>query len=137
MVRDEMHSQDQPGAARHIDRRLAFGLFAPPVAWFAHEVAGVAIVGRHCATADSLLGWQWVALTVLSLGAAAVAVAAAIGAYRVFRRHTRGGSVTEAEGWSRVEFLSLLGMFLSALLLLNIVYFGVMPFVVEPCVRTT
>lgn len=124
----------RPDAAT--DRRLAFAVFAPPLAWFVHEIVGVSVVGRECDQADVLATWQWATLIVVSAAAAAIAVAGFFAALRIFRRWTGGAtSATHAEGRGRVEFVALLGMFLSALLLLNIIYFGVMPFVVQPCLR--
>lgn len=129
-----MH-EDLPRPDKRVERRLAFGVFAPPVAWFVHEIVGVSITGRNCDA--GLDGWQWAVLIGVSVAAAAVAVVAGLFSYRIFRGWTHGGSPTEAEGWDRVEFVSLFGMFISGLLLLNIIYFGAMPFVVESCLRST
>lgn len=127
--------EPNPRTDRSTDRRLAFSVFAPPLAWFAHETIGVAVVGRHCAAADHLTGGQWTMLIASAAVAAAIAVTACVIAYRIFSRQAPAGRITEAEGWGRVEFISLLGMFVSVLLLLNIVYFALMPFVVNPCMR--
>lgn len=126
--------EELPKPDRSVNRRLAYGVFAPPAAWFISEVAGVALAGRHCGSA--LGSWGWIAMIGVSLLAIAVTASAAWIAYGVFRDWTRGGSPTEAEGLDRVEFVSLLGVFLSCLLLANIVFFAVMPFVVDPCLRT-
>lgn len=120
---------------RSTNRRLAFAVLAPPAAWFTLEVVGLVVVGRHCAAGQSLAAWQWAVIVSVTLAAAAVAIAAGFTAWRVFRTWSGDTPVTEAEGWSRVEFVALLGLFLSALLLLNIVYFGIMPFLVHPCTR--
>lgn len=123
----------RPDAAT--DRRLAFAVFAPPIAWFVHEIVGVAVVGRECDKSDVLAAWQWSTLIAVSLAAAAVAIVGLFASLRIFHRWTGGAPLRRAEGRRRVEFVALLGVFLSALLLLNIIYFGVMPFVVQPCLR--
>lgn len=118
------------------DRRLVFAVFAPPIAWFVHEVVGVSVVGRECDKADVLAAWQWITLVAVSVTAAAIAIAGFFVSLGIFRRWSRSSaSARDAEGRGRVEFVALLGMFLSGLLLLNILYFGVMPFVVQPCLR--
>ena len=124
-----------PRTDRRTDRRLAFGVFAAPLAWLVHEIAGLAIIGRHCQDGGDLAGWQWTALVILPVAAAGIALAGVIVAFSTFRDVRPDSRITKVEGWSRVEFVAVFGAFLSGLLLLNIIYFGVMPFVVEPCVR--
>jgi hypothetical protein len=128
---------EMPKVSKSTNRRLAFGVLAAPTAWLIHEIAGVAIVGRNCQLAEDISSWQWVALTGLTVFAAALAIAGGLSAFRVFRRYDPAGRVTRAEGCDRVEFVALFGIFISAFLLLNIIYFGVMPLVVEPCLRVT
>jgi len=132
----EAFHRELPRTDKATDQRLRFGVFAAPIAWVLHEVIGVAVVGRACYGNAQLTAWQWITLGAVSIVAALVAVAGGLSAYRVFRQWENGARITRAEGWDRVEFVSLMGMFLSGFLLLNIIYFGVMPLVVDPCVRT-
>lgn len=132
--------REAPTADKSINRRLAFGVFATPVAWFLHEIIGVSIVGRNCQPAQGIGGgdiaaWQWTLLVIVPIAAAATALAGVIVAFRVFRKEDPGAKITRVEGWNRVQFVAVFGALLSSFLLLNIIYFGVMPFVVEPCVR--
>lgn len=120
---------------RSLRRRIAFGVFGAPAAWFLHEIASVALLGRNCAV-DTLPGWKWWALATVSLAALATAAASGTAAWRAFAQHRTDGGVWHAEGWGLPEFLGLFGLFVSGLLLLNIVYFGVLPWVVEPCARS-
>ncbi|MCW8195833.1 hypothetical protein F6455_13645 [Proteobacteria bacterium 005FR1] len=129
--------EEVPKSDKRTNRRLAFGVFAAPVAWLLHEIIGVSIIGRHCAAgAADLQPWAWIALVLLSAAAIVTAASAIITAWRVFRERFHGQSITRVEGWSRVQFVSIFGVFVSSFLLLNILYFSVLPFVVDPCVRT-
>lgn len=131
--------REVPKTTKSANRRLAFGVFAAPVAWTVHEMVAVALVGRTCQLGDELSNWQWTALTVLTVLAAILALAGLLTAYGAFRRWGRETGkrerLTRAEGWDRVQFVALTGVFVSAILLLNIIYFGVMPMIVEPCLR--
>lgn len=120
-----------PVADRGTNRKLAFGVLATPLAWFINEIAGVAIVGRDCAPGDSPSSVHWIAIGLVTLCALGIAIAGVITSWRVL--HSRHSAVFKAEGWNRVEFIALFGLFVSALLLLNMIFFGVMPLVVEPC----
>lgn len=122
-----------PKVRKGVNRRLVFGIGAAPLAWLVHEVTGFAIVGRNCPSNVGLVTWQWVALgaiTVVSLG---LAVTGALVSLRVFRSWRRDARLTRSEGWDRIEFLALFGVFTSLLLLLNLVFFSVLPLVLEPC----
>lgn len=134
---------------RGTERRLWFGLLAAPAAWTIAELVGYGVIGRACRPlalprgfepvigAAELQTGQWLVVLGLQAAAAAVAVAAILMAYGVFRRWTGRVPITRAEGWNRVEFMAIGGVIVSSALLLNIIYFGVMPLIVEPCMRTT
>ena len=125
---------------RRTERRLWFSILAAPIAWAVAELASYALVGRVCRPASATAAldtWQWVAVFGIPLLCALVALAALLTALGVFRRWTGPVKVTRAEGWNRVEFMALFGGIVSLLLLLNIIYFGVLPAIVEPCLRVT
>jgi hypothetical protein len=135
MTADRLHDWTQeppPGT----ERRLWFGILAAPVAWTLNELVGVSVVGRVCGQQE-LSTLQWAVLFGLAAAAAAVALAAGLTAYRLFRRWTPDLKFTHAEGWTRVEFMAMMGVIISGFLLLNIVFFGIMPLFVNPCLRTT
>lgn len=126
---------------RATERKLWFSILAPPAAWTVAEIVGAAIVGRTCGP-SSLSGemdtWQWIAALAVPIAGAAVAVAGLLVAIAVFRRwRTSGSRITRAEGWNRVEFMAMAGAIISFFLLLNIIFFAVMPLIVDPCMRTT
>lgn len=127
--------QEVAATDRGTNRRLAIGVFAAPAAWLVHEVAGVALIGRHCSAGSSIPGWMWLVLIILPLAAAAAALAGVVAASGVLRRVNPGVPFTRVEGWSRVEFVAAFGVIFSSFLLLNIIYFGVLPFVVDICAR--
>lgn len=119
------------------ERRLWFGLLAAPAAWTLHETAGYVIVARGCALGGGELpAWAIAAVGGLSLLAAGVAAAGGVVAHGVFRKHTGSVPVTRTDGWGRVEIMAAAGVFVSAALLLNILMFGVLPFLLEPCAAT-
>lgn len=117
------------------DRRLWFGILAPFVAWTLNELAGYVIADRSCvAGGGSLTTAGWIGLFTLNLLALAVAAGAGVVSHRVFREWS-SQPLPRSEGWGRVEFMALAGVFISGLLLLNILYFGIMPFIVDPCLE--
>lgn len=125
---------------RATERRLWFGILAPPAAWTAAELVGYALVGRTCGAGGPAAGpatWQWTALFSVTASAAAVTLGAMAIAYGVFRRRTGGAPLTRTDARDRVEFMAAGGVILGSMLLLNIVYFGIMPMIVDPCLRTT
>ena len=129
--------RETPSPSKRIERRLWFGILAGPFAWTAHELIGLAIVGRRCmddADMDPLGYWL---LFGIGLAAAAITAAGAWVAFRVFREWTDQKKLTRAEGWDRVEFMAIAGVIISIALLANIILMAVMPAIVNPCMVTT
>lgn len=125
---------------RETERRLWFSLLAAPLAWTAAQLGAYVVAGRDCGVQGPggvLDGWQWLAVLGIPAAAALVALAGLVVAVGVFRRWSGPVSITRAEGWNRVEFMSLVGAIVSVVLLLNIVFFGIMPLIVDPCLRVT
>lgn len=118
-----------------VERRLWFGILAGPTAWTVHEIASYAIAAESCGRAGELGAAGWFGLVGIDVLAAALTAAALRVAYGVFRAASGGGRITAAEGWGRVEFMAMAGVFTSALLLLNIIYFSIMPLLIDPCLR--
>jgi hypothetical protein len=95
--------------------RLWFGLIAAPAAWMVAELAGYIMSSKDCSRGSPAV----VGLSAL------MAVLAAAGLF-VALRNLRARE-------SRERFMAFAGVLVSALLLLNIVYFGVPPFLVNAC----
>jgi hypothetical protein len=95
--------------------RLWFGLVAAPAAWTVAELVGYIVASNDCSRGNPVV----VGLSAL------MAVLAAAGLFVALRNL--------GAGESRERFMALSGVLVSALLLLNIVYFGVPPFLVNPC----
>jgi hypothetical protein len=110
--------------------RIWYGLLAPPLAWMIQSSIAWFIVGRTCADFDPswgvlaaggvrvLLG----AIGVAAFIAAALALFGSLGAWREASRPGEDVSVTDAEGRRVPEYLSILGVLMSALFLLAIVW---------------
>lgn len=100
------------------ERRLWFGILAAPAGWTVSELAGASVGGTFA--------------VVLALLAAAVSAAGAATAYRVFRRRAGDAGLTETRAADRVEFMALAGLIISGFLLLNILFFVLLPLLVAP-----
>lgn len=118
-----------------VERRLWFGILGGPTAWTVNEIASYAIAAERCDVGAGLDVIGWTGLVGISVLAAALTIAAGWIAYGIFRDASGDGRITVAEGWGRVEFMAMAGVFTSALLLLNIVYFSIMPLLIDPCLR--
>ena len=119
-------------ATGETNRKLAFGVFGAPIAWAVNETVNAGIVGQSCSPRGVVPGGVEWAATIVTLCAAIVAAAAVVVALQEFRRASNAG-VARAEGWGRVEFVAQFGVLLSSLLLLNIVFFGLVPWIVQRC----
>jgi hypothetical protein len=125
--------EGQPQPTKKMERRLLFAVLGAPLAWALHEVVDFAVIGRRCEIQGGLVAWQWVA--VISTGAVAFAIAAlaTATAFSLLHKWPRDASLLRAEGLNRVSFMALLGFFVSVILTVNIVYFGLIPWIVHPC----
>jgi MFS family permease len=129
------------------ERKLWFSILGPAAAWTVAEVVGAGLAGRVCSPVGlapeqgltATLGtWQWIAAFAIPLAAGIIATSGLLLAIGVFRRwRTSADRITRAEGWNRVEFMAMAGAIISFSLLLNIVYFALLPAIVDPCLRTT
>jgi len=121
-------------------RRLWFSILGPPTAWTLAELVGVASVRAICTTGNgpaALATWQWLLLLGIPVAAAIIAAAGLLVGVGSFCRTSGGMRFLHAEGVDRVQFMAMAGIIISSFLLLNIIYFGVMPVIVDPCLRTT
>jgi hypothetical protein len=112
---------------------LAFATMAAPLAWSVHLLMSYAIASHACfpgdmqrlaPPADSV--WLWSLLVAIDLITIAIAFAAALVAYRIWRstRHESpgpAGTLIEV-GEGRTRFLSIWGMLISAGFLVAIVF---------------
>jgi hypothetical protein len=117
--------------------RLWFGLAAAPLAWMVAELAGYVLAARDCGRWRTGLAAYAVpnapvVVTAISLAMAALAaagLAVALGSLRTADRVVPPSDVRAG----RARFMSVAGILVSALLLLNIVFFGLPPFLVNAC----
>lgn len=127
-------SRPESSIDKRVRRRLAFALFAPPLAWGFHELVSLALIGRTCETPLSTP--LWAGLLATSAIALLVTVTSIWSGYQTFRSQYRQTHLLKAEGLQTASFLALFAIFTGSLLLLNMLLFGVLPFLVEPCVRS-
>lgn len=124
-----MSATSTQGHQARREPRLAWIVLATPVAWFVHEIAAVALVGRSCNATRPAELWP---LGVLAVAAGAIALGGALAARAVFKK-AAAGDIGTAESRNRTEFIAQLGFFLNLLLLLNIVLFALVPLLAGPC----
>jgi hypothetical protein len=115
------------------ERALWFALLAAPLAWSLAEIVSISIVGRSCGSGDRPAEWQSAVLIGVFVAAAVVTAAAAVVAFRLFKQHSHNARIATFGGWNRVGFMAQLAFFVSLLLLLNLLLFGLAPLVVDPC----
>lgn len=123
----------RPEPSGRVERRLLFAVLAAPVAWSMHAVASFGIIGRRCAAQGGLLSWQWALFVTFSLLAFMLAAAGLVTAYRLFARSPHERGILAPEVHDRVTFMAQFGFLLSAILLVNIVLFGILPGILHPC----
>jgi hypothetical protein len=130
--------EPSPAAPPSRERGLWFGLLAAPLAWTIHEVAGYALAGSGCHVARTHLpSWSWLGLLGVSALAAGLASWGGLVALRELRRAAGPVGSARVDGRHRAEFMAAAGVLVSALLLLNIVMFAVMPLLVDRCRAVT
>jgi hypothetical protein len=123
----------RPQPSGSVERRLLFAVLAAPIAWSMHAVASFGIIGRRCAAPGGLLPWQWALFVAFGLLAFSIAAAGLVTAYRLFAQSPHERSILAPEVDDRVAFMAQFGFLLSAILLVNIVLFGILPGIVHPC----
>jgi hypothetical protein len=127
--------RDEPPPVRL--SRLWFGLVAAPLAWMVAELAGYVLAARDCGRWRTGLAAYAVPnapviVAAISLAMAALAAAGLALALRSLRAADRVVPPSNVRA-GRTRFMALGGIIVSALLLLNIVFFGVPPFLVNAC----
>jgi hypothetical protein len=130
-----------------------FTLAAPAVAWTLGEILGYVVVGRYCQHRTSGLAAYFVpagplVATILSAAMGLLTAIALVLALRTLRalgeRPDAGGIPIRADDaaapaieteptWGRARFTALAAALVSGLLLLNMIYWIIMPFLVDPC----
>jgi hypothetical protein len=121
--------------------RLWFGLAAAPLAWAVAELVGYVLAARDCGRWRTGLAAYAVpnapvVVVAISLAMAALAAAGLAVALLNLRVIESGAAPSDERArveWSRARFMSFAGIIMSALLLLNIVFFALPPFLVNAC----
>ena len=118
-------------------KTLAFGLFAGPVMWSIQELVSYSLAAQACYPGSAplrepLIGGVGVFVALTTLVALVIAIAALLVSLRSWRA---AGSVSELEApdESRIRFLSLAGILVSALFILAIALNGVPVLLLSPC----
>ncbi len=132
-----------------------FALAAPPAAWTVGEILGYFLVGRYCQHRASGIAAYFVpagplVATLVSVAMAVLTAIALVLALRTMRdlgerpaaggipirseTATATGPVFETEAtWGRARFTAFAAALVSGLLLLNMIYWIIMPFLIDPC----
>jgi hypothetical protein len=120
--------------------RLWFGTVAGAAAWALHGFTSFLISTQACkdgngnwgplpaASVRLLLG----GVTLLFLG---VAVAGGLTSLRNWRQLSQRRHVLNAEGLGREDFMALIGVFVSTVFVLGILWAGIPPILVDVCVN--
>ncbi len=122
-------------------RALFFGVAGAAAAWVIALFVNVVVSGPGCSRAvTAYLAvtplWMRIVLGAVTGFLLAVAIAAGLVCYRVWRRLTSNqASLVEAEGHSRQEYVALFGLFVSISLGLGLVWFVLPIYIIRICTR--
>ena len=124
----ETYSRDRTSVSA---ARLWFGVIAAAVAWVFQGLLGVVISSLAATRAPAVR----VVLAVITVVLLALAIAGGIVSWQNWRRLSGQRTLAAAEGRSRVEFLALSGIFISAVFVAGIVWAAIPLLMVEAGVR--
>jgi hypothetical protein len=139
------HVNHHPAPQRHVlpPRQSFFAVFGGPLAWFLQLNADFALASNPCfinnerSIAPHLApDWTWRGMIVIAVAAFAVALAAALIAWRAYRltkEESTGDNTAMEIGAGRTRFLALWGLCLGAGSALVIVLTALAFFVLPRC----
>jgi len=121
-------------------KRLWFGTAAAAVVWFVVELLNVGFAWEACRGDMAGRGpfsesGVHILLGILTFGSLALAVVAGLTSYRNWRALSEQPDITTTEARDRQEFMSVVGVFVSATLGLGIVWFAIPIYVLSFCKR--
>jgi hypothetical protein len=123
------------------ERQLWLGSALGPAAWALHSLVGYFLAARSCAVNPT--GWGEITpggLRFILFGLALLMLLAALTGLLLSLRNWRAtggeGSLFEAEGRTRPNFMALFGIIVSAVFAIGLLYNAIAPLLLEPCVHT-
>jgi len=120
----DMTCHPAPDRERASARLLAFGIFAPPLAWALRLFTSYALVSHSCSSPS--MSASTASLLLIDLVAACVAATGGYVSFELWRvtRHESGGDAQHLMdvGEGRTRFLALCGVLSSGLFLVAIVF---------------
>ncbi|HLV86446.1 MAG TPA: hypothetical protein VKV39_05670 [Candidatus Sulfotelmatobacter sp.] len=132
---------DHARTRQHISpARLWFGFAGSAVSWIALGIIDLLITWQACLGQEQYGGAHlepgvkvlYLAFTLLLL---VTAISAGGMSFRNWRELSRGGSLIDAEGREREEYMALIGVFVSFTLGIGIVLLGLPLAIIDLCVR--
>ncbi len=121
-------------------RSLWFGTTAGAVAWALHGAACALISSEACVSgtgnwgALSADGVRWL-LAAITLGFLAIAIVGGLISFRNWLHLAESHDLVHAEGRGRVQFMALVGIFLSATFVIGIVWAGLPLIFLDVCTK--
>jgi hypothetical protein len=135
-----MEVETNPGEAKSVsERRLWFGFGAGAVSWALHGLISFLICTQACQDGAGDLGplpagSVRILLGVITLFFLAVTTAGGIVSFRLWRVLAERRDLMHAEGRGRQEYMALLGVFVSTVFVLGIIWAGLPPIFINVCV---
>ena len=132
---------DQAQTRQHISpARLWFGFAGSALSWIALGVIDLLITWQACLGQEQYGGAHLepgvkVLYLVVTLLLLVTAISAGGMSFRNWRELSRGGSLINAEGRGREEYMALIGVFVSFTLGIGIVLLGMPLAIIDLCVR--
>ena len=132
---------DQARIRQHISpARLWFGFAGSAASWIALGIIDLLITWQACLGQEQYGGahlepgvkFLYLVVTFLLL---ITAISAGGVSFRNWRELSRGGSLANAEGRGREEYMALIGVFVSFTLGIGIVWLGIPIAIIDLCVR--
>jgi len=136
-MRTEAHnSETRSGSQRH----LWYGFFAACTAFSLEGFIGWVISSRACYIGHGSLGpfspegVRWL-LVVITCALFVLVMSAGLVSYRQFREISQSSDPAYSEGTGAHEFIAMMGVFVSAILAVGIVWAGLILIFVDVCMR--
>jgi hypothetical protein len=132
---------DQAPSRPHISPgRLWFGFAGSVASWIALGIIDLLITWRACLGQEQYGGARLepglkVLYFVVTFLLLLTAISAGGVSFRNWRELSRGGSLANAEGRGREEYMALIGVFVSFTLGVGIILLGIPLAIIELCVR--
>ena len=119
---------------------LWFGFSGAAVAWILAGILDVffawqACMGGEAGSSMFTETWIWVVLGIITFGALAISVAAGLVSFRNWHKVSEKTEFARAEGRSRNQFVTMVGVFVSASMAAGIIWFAIPIYLLRMCER--